>query len=306
MHLSPAIAETVSLVRRATEAGMTADIEFLFNRNLLTPADGEALLSAIPSSGVDENGQRLWRASVCAFLGRRDDAARALEAAQGPLADKFRVLFGLVPWYAHWQTRASARIVWRYPDAHPPAAIAAQEAAYAALAAFFERPLGQRPLIFLWPSRDEARRRLGRGLGFAIPQYYLVHAARDQSPGHELAHLFAHYLSGAGEKSTFVSEGAAVLLDQTDKDLTAEIRRAMAELKIKSIDVAALWQNFSSFHFSVSYPVAGLFCERLLTAQGKAALLGLLRHQPYQAARAHFGADIIDLLIQDVESEVNC
>lgn len=305
MRIPTHIAETVAIVEGAIEAGDTENIEYLFNRNLYAPSDGEALLAAIPASRIDENHKKLWRASACAFLGRRDDAARALEGARGLLAEKFRALFGLSPWYANWRTHETARAVWRCPDADYPAPAMAQEAAYHALTAFFGFDLDQKPLIFLWPSRDAARKQLGRGLGFAIPQYYLIHSAYDQSPGHELAHLFAHYLPGAREKSAFVAEGAAVMLDQTGKDRVSEAREAMTRLGIESVDIPALWRDFSSLHSSVSYPVAGLFCARFLAAYGKHTFLELLRHPSYEDARARFGAAHIDFLIHDAENVIN-
>lgn len=171
--------------------------------------------------------------------------------------------------------------------------------------AFFEMPLAQKPLIFLWPSREEARMRLGRGLGFAIPQYYLIHSACDQSPGHELAHLFTHYLPGAQVKSSFVTEGASVMLDQTGRNRRAEAHDALVRLNTKTVDIAALWQNFSSAHFSISYSVAGLFCERFLTTFGKKRFLDFLRHQLYADACTFFGYKTIDCIIRETETMLN-
>ncbi len=305
MRIPARIVETVALVEGTIAADNTTDIEYLFNRDLYVPSDGEALLAAIRASCVDESWKNLWCASAYAFLGRRDDAARALEDARGPLAEKFRALFGHSPWYADWRTHETARVLWRFPDADFSASLAAQETAYHALSTFFGFGLDQKPLIFLWPSRDVARKLLGRGLGFSIPQYYLIHSAGDQSPGHELAHLFAHYLPGAGEKSAFIAEGTAVMLDQTEKNRSAQAREAMSRLRMKSVEIAALWRDFSSLHSSVSYPIAGLFCARFLATHGKAAFFALLRHQSYEAARVHFGAANIDFLMRDVENALN-
>ncbi len=301
MQNPASFAETAMLVQQAIAQGETQSIEYLFNRDLVTPQDGEALLDAIPAFGVDENWQKLWCASTYAFLGRRDGVTRALTDAHGPLAEKFRALFGLAPWYAHWKTHTSTQMTWRYPQDNLPASVAAQKAAFHALSDFFGKPLDHDILVFLWPARDEARKKLGRGLGFAIPQYSLIHAAPDQSPGHELAHLFAHAVPGTREKSAFVSEGVAVMLDQTGKNRVAEAKNAMARHGISAIDVAALWQSFSSLPHSVSYPIAGLFCARLLAAHGKSGIFELLRHPSYAEARAHFGGNLVDLVARDVE-----
>ena len=79
----------------------------------------------------------------------------------------------------------------------------------------------------------------------------------------------------------------------------------MGRLGVGSIDIAALWRDFRSAHFSFAYPIAGFFCECFLAAFGKARFLELLRHQEYQDAREFFGDGAIDSVIRNVENALN-
>lgn len=74
MRIPTHILETAALVKEAIAAGDTANVEYLFNRNLYAPSDGEALLEAIRASDIDESWKKLWRASACAGPPRRGGA----------------------------------------------------------------------------------------------------------------------------------------------------------------------------------------------------------------------------------------
>lgn len=161
------------------------------------------------------------------------------------------------------------------------------ERAYRELSEFFGDLPGPAD-VYVWNVGPEAEAMLYRPLAFARPELLLVHMRPDQSPGHEMAHLFSFHAGRTARRSRFIDEGTSVAFNLTDVNLLREARAA-ARLSALPVSVAAFWDDEAPVPELLLYPIAGAFVERLIDRGGRDAFLRLLHRQTLADARVIYG-----------------
>jgi hypothetical protein len=188
------------------------------------------------------------------------------------------------------------------PRATPNEFSEQMEKAHAELQKFFGGPLPAKISFYVWNSSTEGEKVLGRPLGFARADLLLIHATADQTPGHELTHIFVHHAARPEATSRFVEEGTAVALDLTQKDRMAVARAAVARAAPLLPTIRDLWLQAGRAPADLLYPIAGAFIDRLLS-QGRDPFLRFLKNQTLEHARLVYGARF-DELIREFEAEL--
>jgi hypothetical protein len=317
------IEATVKKVIESINNEPSEKVEYQFNENVYLKKDALSILEnikiALNSAKISTNKiswYYLWEVSMCFFLGDYIKAKLALinsiesssNEQQKTLANKFSNFFGFNCYYNNWKTLETEHIIFHYcksSDIDINNFVNLRELAFKASHEIFKSALHRKIDFFIWDSRDEAHSVLNRYLGFAIPQYYLIHSARDQSPGHELTHIITHYIPGARKKTSLISEGVAVMMDQVNNDKAQLVRLMMLKNDVSKVDIKALWDNFFSMTTQISYSLAGVFVKALLDEYGKSKLVELLKNQSYDNACTIYGKDNLNRIIKETESRFN-
>ena len=218
----------------------------------------------------------------------------------------------LLPAPAHGQTLAGWSLVetphFRLqfplnPQVEPKEFADQLERAHAEL----QRILGGAPSgrinFYVWNSSADAEAVLGRPLGFARPDLMLVHAAANQTRGHELTHVFVHHVFYPQSTSRFIEEGIAVALDMSNRDHIGMARQAVKEGGLQRPIITRLWTMGGALDENVMYPIAGAFIDYLARTAGRERLFALLKDQRLERARTIYGDDF-DRLVAEFETQL--
>jgi tetratricopeptide (TPR) repeat protein len=176
------------------------------------------------------------------------------------------------------------------------------EQAYTRLSRFFGELPGTAD-VYVWNSTQEAEPVVFRTLGFARPEYLLVHMRYEQTLGHELAHLFSYHAGHTTRRTRFVDEGTSVAFNLSGANLMREARVAVRLHGADELTVERLWDDRSAVPEPILYPIAGAFIERLIHEGGRDAFMRLLERQTLDNARRIYG-DRLDRIIADFERDL--
>jgi hypothetical protein len=272
------------------------------------------------AAALDQGGT--WRkAWAWVFLGRtyfalgqETDSRRVLleavelNATRNATADARGLLrlFGLTTEYAGATGRESDHFRWVFSTdlkGMDEAAFArAHEEAFHRISAVFGDKVPRKIRFFVWGSDEDAARAGVRSLGFARPEYCLIHSRVNQTVGHELTHVLAHHGLKPRHKTGLISEGTAVFFDGRAGDRMA---RATGALRGRSdaLQLETLWLHWDRWPDAVSYPVAGAWVGRLIDRGGQAAFLDFFPDQTLEHARAVYGAEL-GVWMQEFDAEL--
>jgi tetratricopeptide (TPR) repeat protein len=176
------------------------------------------------------------------------------------------------------------------------------EHAYMRLSRFFGELPGTADL-YVWNSTQEAEPVVYRALGFARPEYLLVHMRWEQTLGHELAHLFSFHAGHTTRRTRFIDEGTSVAFNLSGANLMREARVAVRLHGADDLSVVRLWDDRSAVPEPSLYPIAGAFVQRLIDEGGRDAYIRLLERQTLDNARRIYG-DRLDAIIADFERDL--
>lgn len=172
-----------------------------------------------------------------------------------------------------------------------------REEAYESINNFLSPNLFRKIDYYIWSSRDIAKEKQGRPLGFAHPEYYLIHSAYDQSIGHEMTHIMTHNIDGFTLASALISEGVAVYFDFTKQDKLSQAQKAMEYNAMKKINLKDLWLNWDSINqMSIKYPASAVLVKYLISEYGEDRFKLLLKNQTYENAKYIYGSKIDEIL----------
>ena len=297
----------------------SANLEYQFNENVYSRKDAEEILKKIriklDTSDVSKDNTGwfyLWQVSMYYFIGDYYKANEALRKSfkcliydqQKVLANKFSSMFGFNKYYKDWKNLETDHFIFHYSNnsnVEIDNFTISREIAYKDSQELFSANLHRKIDFYIWDSREEAHTVLNRYLGFAIPQYYLIHSASDQSPGHELTHIITHYIPGARKKTSLITEGMAVMMDQVESDKVQIVRLNMIKNNVSKVDIKALWDNFFSITTQISYALSGVFVKALYNEFGESKFIELQKNQSYDNACSIYGKNNLDDLIAKIE-----
>jgi hypothetical protein len=168
---------------------------------------------------------------------------------------------------------------------------ATEERILTELLAYFSGPLSGKIDFYVWKDNAEAMSVLGRQLAFAVPSSLTLHTSAGHSEGHELTHVVVGDVLRPTRGSRLISEGAAVVFDQTGRDLVAASRAAVRQAGPGRASVLGLWA-LDDRDDALIYPLGGAFVARLIAEGGKERFLELLREPSLERARALYGVDL--------------
>ena len=170
------------------------------------------------------------------------------------------------------------------------------------LLAYFGGSLSGTIDFYVWKDDAEALPVLGRQLAFAIPSSLTLHTSAGHSEGHELTHVVVGDVLRPTRGSRLISEGAAVVFDQSGRDLVAASQAAVRQAGPGRASVLGLWA-LDDRDDALIYPLGGAFVARLIAEGGRERFIELLREPSLERARALYGADL-DRIIAAFDKDV--
>ncbi len=219
------------------------------------------------------------------------------------------VNLGYDDFYSNFETIESKHITFHFqPNSvvtNKAEFIDLRENAFIEINNFFEVKIPKKIEFFVWNSNHDAKEIGLRELGFAIPQFCIIHSMANQTLGHELTHIISNYISDKKIETKFIKEGVAVCFDLS-KENKLQIAKKLKEtdsVEIK-VSIKKAWKDSKAYPEWVYYSLAGEFVHRLLDRWGKEKLIELLKNQTYENALSIYG-DELNKIINELENEIN-
>ncbi len=208
------------------------------------------------------------------------------------------------PLYFDWIARDTEHFEFRFSPAIEnldyDAFAIGHESVYAFISAWCgageDRPIR----YFVWDPHEVGRAAGLPRIGFNYARISLVHVRKEQTSGHEMAHVLSVRTLKPKRICGLIAEGLAVFLDMSGDDRSARVRTALREYGAP-VTIDALWNDWGGFPEAVSYQVAGAFVEMLVNKGGRELFLELFRDQGLERARRIYGDDL-DGWISEFES----
>jgi hypothetical protein len=267
---------------------------------------------------VEMDPQRTWvyawaqnYLGNCGWLAGDEDAARrGWTAARDANATRNAtrqaamnlVGLGLAEFYDSWTTFTTENFAFRFSDKltdlDRTAYAREHEEAYARISAWFGGGPDDPIRFFVWADQEEATAAGMPALGFAKPEYDMVHCLAQQTVGHEMTHVISFHALEPAVRTGLINEGTAVHFDQTGRDQLDRARRALAAARttagepLPPVATAALWEDWSLLPQEVGYPLAGAWVRVLIEKGGKERFLEFYRDQTLAHARRVYGDDL--------------
>ncbi len=221
-------------------------------------------------------------------------------------AAKRLLLFGFDSFFDNWKISETKHIRFHFQNMNNSEMeqfMQSREKAFETVNSFFGSTLPKKIDFFVWHSKDDAMKILKANLGFADPQYCVIHSHFQQTRGHELTHVISGYSGKIQKKTGLINEGTAVCFDLSNNK-REEMVKSWVQTNNQKIDLKDIWATWNKYPQELSYPLAGLFVEELITKFGKDKFLIFFADQTYENAKTIFG-DEIDTFIKAFEERYN-
>ena len=221
-------------------------------------------------------------------------------------ADQILKVFGFDNFFNKWKTVETNNFRFHFQnmdDVDIKHFTSSHESGFQKINAFFESTLPKKIDFFVWNSHKDAKKLLQRDLGFAYPNYSIVHSYYQQTIGHEMTHVISYFTTDILFNSRFINEGTAVCFDLSNRNGLEQVHNWIKRNNRK-INIMDIWENDISYDEDVLYPIAGLFVDELIKYFGKDKFLEFFKDQSYRNAKLIFGNEL-DLMIEKFESNLN-
>ncbi len=175
---------------------------------------------------------------------------------------------------------------------------------YQSLSSEFEPVLPRKLSFYVFSDRENAEKNLKRKLGFSLPENAMCFSIRDQTPGHEMAHVLSYWSEGTPCKysNKFINEGIAVYFDHTSRNKMQEAR-AVIDRSTSPISVTQYWNSPNAYPTNILYPVAGAFVEKIHKILDKKQFRSFIKDQRPETLKQILG-NRFDQLIAEFNAEL--
>lgn len=216
------------------------------------------------------------------------------------------LLFGFNEFYKTWKIVETDNFRFHFQNmnaAEIEKYVSEREVAYEKINAFFKSTLPKKIDFYVWESREDAMRILNANLGFAKPDFCIVHMYYQQTIGHEMTHVISNFTTEFTSKTGLINEGTAVCFDQTNQN-KERIVKDWLKANDKKISIGEIWTNWQIYPEELTYPLSGLFVKELIDNFGQEKFIEFFGNQTYEYAKIVFG-DKLDKVIRDFENKIN-
>ena len=216
------------------------------------------------------------------------------------------LLFGFNEFYKTWKIVETDNFRFHFQNMNKEEIdkyASIRETAFIEINDFFKSSLPKKIDFYVWESREDAMKILRANLGFAKPEFCVVHTYYQQTVGHEMTHVISNYTSDILKKTRFINEGTSVCFDLT-KQYKLKLVKEWISTTNKQITIKDSWENGNEIAEEIFYPLSGLFVKTLIDNFDREKFLEFFKIQTYNNAKLVFG-DKLEKVIQDFENKIN-
>jgi tetratricopeptide (TPR) repeat protein len=302
-------------------ASSTVDLHLILGRSYTEKGDYKNAISYLEYAEKNDKQNSYRKAWAKGYLGTSYYMTKEYAKSKKVLEECFQlratnnvtqyahnkiVLFGFHDFYKNWKLVETNNFKFYFQDmAEDDIAkfVSSREFAYQKINDFFKSTLPKKIDFFVWNSREDAKRILNAGLGFANPEFCIVHCHYQETKGHEMTHVISHHSIPISKKSGLINEGTSVYFDQTDRN-EEQLVKDWLRVHKRKIDIKELWINWKSSPEELSYPLSGVFIKELIDSFGREKFMTFFKLQTYENALQIFGGEL-DAVIVEVENKFN-
>lgn len=237
------------------------------------------------------------------FLKAKEALQRCLELDATRNSNKYALgrtlLFGTDSFYDGWTTDSTEHIIFHFQNEDKldkNTFMTTRQEALQNILTHFPTEFPKKTDFFVWESEQDAMKILKTNLGFSRPEYLITHSRKNQSRGHELAHIVIHHAIMPNSKSRFINEGIATFHDQNNRN-RMQFAKEIVSASNQSISVEDLWRNGQNYPESLVYSVGAAWMEYCSETLTNEQLQTILKNQMYDAA--------IKLLKKELKTTLN-
>ena len=168
---------------------------------------------------------------------------------------------------------------------------------------FFKVQLPKKIDFIVWNANEDAQAIGFKQLGFAKPEYSVIHSRYNQTLGHELTHVIVSFLNESRIVTRFINEGLAVAFDQSNQD-TLSLAKQFKSSYTKKISIEKAWKNNNVYPEWAYYQLSGELIKRLLEVAGRDKLIKLAIDNSFANAEQIYGETLLDV-INKLQQELN-
>ncbi len=298
-----------------------ADLNLIIGRAYADKADYQ---NAVPYllTTTENDTNNSWRKAwaynylgTCYFMLQKYEEAEKylnecikLNATKNATNDAYgkSLLFGYNEFYNSWKIVETEHFRFHFQkmnDEDIAIYTSVREKAFTKINSFFNSALPKKIDFFVWESREDAKSVLKANLGFAKPEFSVVHSHYQQTKGHEMTHVISNYSTTMLAKTGLINEGTAVCFDQTTHD-KEKIVKGWLKANSKKVAIKEIWSNWGAYPTELTYPLSGLFVKALIEKFGQEKFIAFFGDQSYEHAKTVFG-DELDKFINTFEGKIN-
>jgi len=201
-------------------------------------------------------------------------------------AFKRTLLFGTASFYDDWTTDSTEQIIFHFQNEEllsKASFMKRRQEALENILTSFPSELPKKIDFFVWESSQDAKKILGRNLGFSDPWYLVIHSRKNQTTGHELTHVVFDHSIRPNSKSRFINEGIATFYDQTNRNRMKLAKEAFSAYG-QELTIQELWRNGIKYPEYLVYAVGAAWIEYCFKKLPKEQFELLLKNQTYDEA----------------------
>jgi len=297
------------------------DLNLMLGRSFADKTDYQAAVPFLDFTVKNDKNNSWLKAWALQYLGtcyfmlqKYDDSEKSvnecikLNATKNATNEAYgqSLLFGFNEFYKSWKIAETEHFRFHFQnmsDVEIEKFTSLRERGYQEINNFFKSTLPKKIDFYVWESREDATRIFKANLGFAKPEFCIVHTHFQQTIGHEMTHIISNYTSKISNKTRFINEGTAVCFDLTHQDKLKMVKDWLIANN-KKVAIKDYWENGNGYGEEILYPLSGLFVKELLAKFGKEKFLAFFTNQTYENAKLVFG-DQLEKVIQDFENKIN-
>jgi tetratricopeptide (TPR) repeat protein len=216
------------------------------------------------------------------------------------------LLFGFNEFFKTWKSIETDNFRFHFQsmsDTEIEKYVSKREKAFSEINDFFKSTLPKKIDFYVWESREDAKKILRANLGFAKPDFCIVHTHYQQTIGHEMTHVISNYSTKMVNKTGLINEGIAVCFDQSNQD-KEQIVKVWIKNNGKQVELSEIWNNWKNYPEELTYPLSGIFIKELIDNFGKEKFIEFFGNQTYDNAKLIFG-EKLEKVIKDFENKIN-
>jgi tetratricopeptide (TPR) repeat protein len=225
------------------------------------------------------------------------------------LARKNLGIFGLSIYFEEWRTLSTNIFtIQKQPEVETDIEdyLESAETALPIITSYIPYENKKRLHFFIWQTWEAGPIIIKENIPYENYKYQIVHIHFKDNVVRSLAKIIAYnrWFPQDPVVANLILDGFGFFIEKANIDRLPEAKDQIAKLKITSISIKNLWQNWDTLPIEVKAPLSGSFVKFLIEKGGKEKFNLLLKDQRYENAKQIYGSKQLDEIISEFEKKL--